>query len=167
MSPRVSSSGSAHAVDADIDLPHLGGCHHLPRLALGDLAAEIKHDQPADHGEQRVHDVLDPEDRRSRGMDLPDGLDQFVAFALGQSAGDLVEQQQTRPGCERARHFQPLAFEQRQRAGEGVGARDQMQALENLRAGRGGVALASCRRPWTAPTSRFSNTVSFSNGCGI
>ena len=33
------------------------------RLALGDLAAEIEHDQPVDHGEQRMHDVLDPDDR--------------------------------------------------------------------------------------------------------
>ena len=44
-------------------------------------------------------------------------------------------------GCERARHLQPLAFEQRQCASESVGALDQMQAIENFRAGRGGGAL--------------------------
>ncbi len=43
--------------------------------------------------------------------------------------------------CERARHLQPFAFEQCQCTGEGVGARDEMQTLENFRAGRGSGAL--------------------------
>ena len=48
-------------------------------------------------------------------------VDQVGAFALGQPAGDLVEQQQARLGGERARQLQPLALEQRQRAGAAVG----------------------------------------------
>ena len=56
--------------------------------------------------------------------DVADGGDQFEALALGQAAGDLVEQQKPRRRRERARHLQPLALEQRQRAGERVGALD-------------------------------------------
>ena len=73
---------------------------------------------------------------------LLDGADQFLAFAFGQPARDLVEQQQARTGRERARHFQPLAFEQRERAGRHIGARQQMRAIENLAAGIDHVALA-------------------------
>ena len=42
--------------------------------------------------------------------------DERLAFIVGQPAGDLVEKQQLRAGGERARQFQPLAVEQRQRA---------------------------------------------------
>ncbi|MCY1454396.1 hypothetical protein D9M71_714590 [compost metagenome] len=44
-----------------------------------------------------------------------------MAFRLGQAAGDLVEQQQAWPGGERAGHLQTLAFQQSERAGQGVG----------------------------------------------
>ena len=61
-----------------------------------------------------------------------DRLDQLVAFALRQPAGDLVEQQQPRIGGERARHLQPLAVEQRQRAADPVGLRGKAGLLEDL-----------------------------------
>ena len=69
-------------------------------MPFRDLAAEVEHHQPVDHGQQRVHDVLDPHDGGAAGADALDGGDQLVAFALGQPAGDLVEQQQLRPGGE-------------------------------------------------------------------
>ena len=65
-------------------------------------------------------------------VDAADRLDQLVAFALRQPAGDLVEQQQARVGGERARHFQPLAVEQRQRAADPVGLRGKAGLLEDL-----------------------------------
>ena len=114
-----------------------------------------------------MHDVLDPDDRDAGGVDLADGRDQFGAFALGQPAGDLVEQQQPRRGRERARHLQPLAFQQRQRARERVGALEQARAARESRRRTAQPRAPVLRRPWTAPTSRFSNTVRFSNGCGI
>ena len=88
----------------------------------------------------------------SAAVDFPDGFDQFEAFALGQAAGDLVEQQQVGIGGKRARHLEPLAFEQGERAGERVGARDQVQPLEDFGTWRGGGALGEAaamhrRRP--------------------
>src|SRR3989442_1636244 len=38
-----------------VDAPHFGVCHHLARFALGELAAEIDHEQPVGEGQQRVH----------------------------------------------------------------------------------------------------------------
>ena len=106
------------------------------------LRAKIQHDQPADDGKQRVNDMLDPHDGGAAGVDAADGADQFLAFAFGQSARNLVEQQQSRTGCERARHFETLALEQGQRAGENIGPRQQMRAFEDLAAVIGNVALA-------------------------
>ena len=100
---------------------------------------------------------------RAAGVDAADRLDQLVAFALGQPAGDLVEQQQPRIGGQRARQLQPLAVEQRQRAGDAVGARDQSRSLEDLGAGVDDVALAPAlaearRRPAGSRTPSASRT---------
>ena len=50
----------------------------------------------------------------------------------GEAAGDLVEQQQARVGGERARHFEALAVEQRQRAADAVGLRGKAGLLEDV-----------------------------------
>ena len=71
-----------------------------------------------------------------------DQLDQRVAFALGQSAGDFVEQEHARIGGERPRQLQPLAVEQRQAAGAAVGFAGKPAAFENIHAALIGVALA-------------------------
>ena len=60
---RRRGSAQASRLDPHVDLGDLAARHHRLRLALGDLPAEIDDDQPVDHGEQRVHDVLDPDDR--------------------------------------------------------------------------------------------------------
>ncbi len=113
-----------------------------------------------------MHDVLDPDDGHSRRMDLPDGFDEFEAFALGQSAGNFIEQQQMRIGRKRARHLEPLAFEQRQCAGEGVGPA--IRCRRSRISAQGPAASRSVNRPpCTAATSRFSKTVRSSNGRGI
>ncbi len=72
----------------------------------------MQHQQPVDRGDQRMHDVLDPDDRHAAATDLLDQRDQRRAFVLGEAAGDLVEQEQARPGRERAGELQPLAVEQ-------------------------------------------------------
>ena len=81
---------------AEIDFAHLRAIHHLARIALRDHAPEIQHHEPRDDRQQRMDDMFDPDDRRPRSMDLADRRDQFLAFALGQAAGDFVEQQQAR-----------------------------------------------------------------------
>ena len=88
-----------------------------------------------------MHDMLDPQDRDAGLADIADGGDELEALALRQAAGDLVEQQKPRRRRERARHLQPLAFEQRQRARERVGALDEAEPFENLAAGLRRLAL--------------------------
>ena len=74
--------------------------------------------------------------------DIPDQRDQREAFVLGQAAGDLVEQEHARLGGERARELEPLAVEQRQRAGRPVRLVGERALLEQLDAARIDIALA-------------------------
>jgi hypothetical protein len=62
-----------------------------------------------------------------------DRFHQRMAFAFGQPAGDLIEQQKLWVGRHGARQFQALALKQRQRAGGLVGAVDKLSALQNHR----------------------------------
>ena len=83
--------------------------------------AAVQDDQPVDGGEQRVHDMLDPDDRDTAGAHVLDQRDQRCAFVLGEAAGDFVEQQHAWLGRQGAREFETLAIEQRQSAGTLVG----------------------------------------------
>ena len=99
--------------------------------------AAVQHHQPVDHGEQRMDDMLDPDDRDAGRADVLDQRDQRAAFVLGQAAGDLVEQQHARAGGERAGQLQPLAVEQREAAGAAVGLvgeRRSVRAISTQRA---------------------------------
>ena len=58
-----------------------------------------------------MHDMLDPDDRRALGVDRADCRDQRLAFALGQAAGDLVQQQELGIGRQGTRELQPLAVD--------------------------------------------------------
>ncbi len=74
---------------------------------------------------------------------LADQLDQRVTFALGQPAGDFIEQQHRGIGGERAGEFEPLAVEQRQTARRPIGFVGKSAAFENVHAARIGVVLAA------------------------
>ena len=74
-------------------------------------------------------DVLDGA-RRVRGTPPPSGPPAISSSSNNSGFGG-----------ERARHLQPLAFEQRQRAGERIGALEQAKPLENLAAGLRRLAL--------------------------
>ena len=56
-------TGSGIGFDPQIDFGDLAARHDRLRLALGDHAAEIDDHQPVDDGEQRMDDMLDPDDR--------------------------------------------------------------------------------------------------------
>mgnify|MGYP006866171661 CR=1 FL=1 len=68
-----------------------------PTPPFRDLATEAHRHDPAHHCDQGVHDVLDPHDGGARRMDALDGLDQFVAFALGQAAQQFTHLAQADP----------------------------------------------------------------------
>src|SRR6185369_16090489 len=80
----------------------------------------IDHDQAIDDAHQGAHDILDPDDRNTVLAQHHDRLGQLVRLVVGQSARNLVEQQQLRPGGNRARQLKSLAIQQRQLAGEQV-----------------------------------------------
>ena len=88
-----------------------------------------------DHGDQRMHDVLDPDDGHAGVFDRLDELHELGAFGFGQPAGDFVEQQEPRRAGERPRQLKPLPSEEIERAGTAVGHGDQPGALENFAAG--------------------------------
>ena len=128
--------------DAHVDFADLRAADHLGRIALGDQRAAVQHHQAVDHGDQRVDDVLDPDDRDAGRAHVVDEIDQRRGLVLDQAAGDLVEQQHARAGGERAGEFQALAVEQRQAAGAAVGLVGEPAALEQPGAAGIDVALA-------------------------
>ena len=122
------------------------------RIALDQFAAGIDRHHPVDDAQQGVDDVFDPYDRYSAGAYLLDGLDQVEHLALGQTTGDLIEQQQGGLGGERPGELEALAIQQRQRAGEQVGLVEHAGLFES---GHRGV-LFRCRQP-AAATERAAD----------
>ena len=97
---------------------------------------------------------------------VADQRDEAFAFVLGEPAGDLVEQQHARSRGERTGKLEPLAVEQRERAGEPVRLVGEAAPGEDVHASGIDLALAAAP-PNAAATTRFSNTVMPPNGCGI
>ena len=99
-------------------------------------------------------------------VDALDRVDELGDLGLGEPAGDLVEQQHRRLGRQRPGQLEPLALEQRQRAGGHVGAARPCRPARarDRRSSIGAAAGVPAAR--IAPTSTFSNTVSPSNGRG-
>src|SRR3974390_459754 len=62
----TSISGSDIGGDPQVDLHHLRALNHGVRIAIGDNLAAMQHREPIPRGKQRVHDMLDPDDRPSR-----------------------------------------------------------------------------------------------------
>jgi hypothetical protein len=129
--------------DAHVDVAHCGRRDHSLRRALADEAAAVQNNQAIDEREERVNDVLDPDDRDAAAANVPDQVDQRLAFVLGQAAGHLVEQEHARLRGERARQLEPLAVEEREAAGGPIGLGREAALLDELDAARIDVALAA------------------------
>ena len=102
------------------------------------------------------------------GVDGPDRGDQRLAFAFGQPARDFVQQQKLRPRRHRARQFQPLAVQKRERPGQlrwpGAASRCRRRIVG---------AVVRRPRPRACPGRRRRRPAGFrtpsacSKGCGI
>src|SRR5258706_14753130 len=68
-----------------VDAPHFGVGHHLARLALGELAAEVDHVESIGEGQQRVYHMLDPDHRHPARLDAFQLIDELLRLMLGQS----------------------------------------------------------------------------------
>ena len=71
--------------------PHADRLHafrgqHLCRQLIRKLAAKIDDDQPLWDGQKRVDDMRDPDNRHTRRMNGPHGIEQRLTFAVGQPA---------------------------------------------------------------------------------
>src|SRR5271166_1970463 len=119
-------------VDAHVDALHFRARHHLARVALRQLGAEIDDQEPGGHGQQRVHDMFDPDDGDALRSDIVDELHQRMRLSFSETPSDFVKQQQFRLGCERARQFKPLAVEQRERSGDPVRFVEQSRAVKQI-----------------------------------
>src|SRR5262249_11835607 len=82
---RTSSSGSGIGGDPHVDPADRRRLDHRSRIALGNEGAGMKDDEPIDHGNERMYDVLDPDDRHAGAPNLPDQIDQRGAFVLGEA----------------------------------------------------------------------------------
>ncbi len=87
--------------------------------------------------------MLDPDDGDAARPDVANGRDQRRAFAVRQSARDLIEQQDTRLRRKRSREFETFALEERERARATVRQRQQPRSFQNLLAVRPDVCLAA------------------------
>src|SRR5258707_7944067 len=136
--------------DALVDVAPGGGGDPRLRRALADEAAAVQNNQAIDECEERVNDVLDPDDRDPAAANVADQVDQRLAFVLGQAAGHLVEQEHARLRGERARQLEPLAVEKREAAGGPIRLGPEAALLDELDAARIDVAPAAAapeRRP--------------------
>src|SRR5207247_6127215 len=105
--------------------------------------AAVQNNQGIDECDERVNDVLDPDDRDAAAANVADQVDQRRAFVLGQAAGHLVEQEDARLRGERARELEPLAVEEREAAGRPIGLGREAALLDELDAAPIDIALAA------------------------
>ena len=96
------------------------------------LLPELDDRDAVDDREQSVHDVLDPDDGHAGRAQLADLFDKLQHLSLGEAAGDLVEQKHIGVGGQSPGQFEPLAVEQRERAGEDVDLLVQTGDLEDV-----------------------------------
>jgi hypothetical protein len=130
-------------------------------------SAVVQHDDVLRERHHGAHHVLDEQDREPLGaVELAEHLDHLVALGGPQAGHHLVEQQQLRPGGERARDLQPLAVGQRQRRGQRIALGRRGPAARGL-ARRGLFAAATPRVRCSAPTTTLSSTDSPANGFTI
>ena len=80
------------------------------RVALDQLAAGVDRHHAIDHAQQRVDDVLDPDDRHAgRTQICLIVVDELEHLGFGEPAGDLVEQQHARLGRQCPGELETLA----------------------------------------------------------
>ena len=146
--------------------------------ALGDLLAEVQHDDAVGDAHDELHVVLDEQHAHAAlGVDLLDQPGEVPLLDRVGARGRLVEQQHSRLGAQRPGDLQPALLAVGQRAGELVGP---VRAAPPRRAERRRASVLSCSsrrcqgRPSIAETAparcrvstpilTFSSTVSAGN----
>ena len=139
---------------AEVALEHRGVAHHLLGRAARDHLAVVQHADVLRERHHRAHHVLDQQDGEALGaVDVAEHLDHLVALGRAQPGHHLVEQQQARPGGERARDLQALAVGQGERGGGEMGLRIEIELSQD------GTGMAPRARHRAFPLKRTHDHV--------
>src|SRR5437879_4914821 len=125
------------------------------RRPLGDLAAEVEHDDPVAHAHDEPHEVLDHQDRGAAVADTLDQPDRLHDLRRGQPRVDLVEEQQPRAGRERARQLEASELHDR----EALRRRQRLAGEPDDIEGRAGLVRRSLDAGDTAAEERGDGDV--------
>src|SRR5262249_20321278 len=105
---------------------------NLVRQALGDLLAELQHDDAVADAHDQAHVVLDEQDRDARVADAPDEFEQPVLLRGVEAGRWLVEAQQRRVRRERSRDLETSLLAVREIACNLVPARADADEVEQV-----------------------------------
>ena len=113
------------------------------RRALGDQRAAVEHDDALGDPHHDLHDVLDAGDRGHAPLGQPlQQRGERERLAGRQPGDDLVEQDQLRPGRERAGDLEPLERGEREAVGGQSAHRLHLEELQHLAGALGGLGDA-------------------------
>src|SRR5574341_984114 len=114
---------------------------------LGDLAAVVEDDHPVGQAHDRVHDMLDHDDRDAALTDLPDEVEERRTLHRVQPGDGFVEQQYPRARRQCPSDLEPLAAGQRELSGQPLGPARQPDEVEDLHRDPARVTVAGV--PWS------------------
>src|SRR5688500_8584829 len=103
---------------AEIGFLHQRIVLDLRRRALGDLLAEVEDRDAVGDAHHELHHMLDEQDGHAAAAQLHDPVAQLRDLLAVHSRGRLVQQQEPRPGGERARQLEPALLAEREIGGE-------------------------------------------------
>ena len=157
-------------LDPQIDLAHLGRRHDRVAARRSPIIrAEIRAPPAADTTEVSACSTCS-----IQTMVMPRGVDGADESRRARRIRPRSARRRSRRAGgaagrvgQRAGQFEPLAVEQGERAGTAIGQGDAGRCARRMSAQASATSASRCRGRRTAATSRFSNTVRFSKGCGI
>src|SRR5687767_11427416 len=112
---------------AEVLMLHVGAGAQLHRRPVPHHAALFEHVVMIGQAGQRLHVLVDQEDRQAAALEPLEARPDLVTDERGQALGRLVEDQQHRIGHERPADRQHLLLAAGERAAEGPGARSQLR----------------------------------------
>ncbi len=125
---------------AEVGLDHLWVREHFARWTEHESLPSVEHEHLVADGEDRLHHVLNDDDRHAAGLEIADELQRGLDLAGAQPSHDLIEEQQPRLQGQRLRELQPPGVGDRQLA------RRPIPELEDADLGEDLVGLLERRR---------------------
>jgi hypothetical protein len=99
---------------AEVRLDDFRALDDLQRLAFRDLLSVVEHDDPVGDAHDRLHHVLDDEERDAVAIDLAEQLHRAVHLLRVEACHDLVQQEKLGVHRQRPGELQPLQVRDRE-----------------------------------------------------